>query len=207
MQDVYEEAADSPDTSFNISTTTDAASSNPTAQVVQPPSTARIVDFTIHVNDVDGKAPGVVVAIVEGKLLATERVMKDKSLEDVVYDEMRDMLPQVVQQAQFVFHQHENPELKEIVAFLFVNSFCRTLRFERRRIPKLEDLNDIPEDGYALPEGSRKSIETFSDPSTRNELYEIIGNDGNYDPRFKAAFDRVVELARKVKMTPRNGAS
>lgn len=193
--------------SFDISIT-ETVSSNPSAPVASPPSPARIVDFTIHVNDVAGNASSVIVAIIEGKLLSTELVEKEGSIEAAVAKEMRDMLPQVVQQAQFVFHQNEHQkELKEIVAFLFVNSYCRTLRFKRNGVPKLVDLNDIPGHGYALPEGSRKSMESFSERSTRKELYNILGKDGNYDPRFKAAFDRVVHLARKLKMTPRNGAS
>lgn len=189
----YGQAAEQPDSekSFDISAL-ELASSNPSAP---PQSTVRLVDFTIHVNDCTAQASSTVVGIVEGKLFPTELGPKDKTAREIVAQEMRDMLPQVVQQAQFVFHQHS--DLKDLVAFLFVNSFCRTLRFKRDRVPEL-DLDDIPPDGFAFPEGSRRLIEYIPEKPTRLELYPVMDKTGNYDKRFKAVFNRLVELARKV---------
>lgn len=180
------------------SNTEQGISSNPSEPISSLPSVMRLVDFNLYVNVLGSSAPGIIVAAVEAKPFPVTAIMGGDDLEEAVEKVMQAMLPQVVQQVQFAFNQH--PELKKLHAILFVGSWCRVLRYRRRRVPEISDLDDIPAKGYfAFKANSKRRIEKMADKKTREDKFRIIEGD-DYNPIFKKVFDAVVRHAAKVSM-------
>lgn len=182
------------ETSFE---TGDSSSSGPSAAFPQIKPAVRLIDFNIYVNvTYELTAAGVIVCIVEVKPLPT--LAPGESLHQAIREAMNQMLPQVVQQVQFVFAQHKDV-LNEVYAFLFVSSYLKVLRFLRSRVPELEcDANEVPA-FFSFEPSCKRNINCISEPDTRKEWFRIFDDESlDYDHRFKAAFDRVVKLAKKI---------
>lgn len=173
-------------------------STNPSAPISQPPSAYRLIDFNIYVNDSESNTSGVVASIVEIKALPKSALDLGQETEHVVADVMDSMLPQVIQYAQFVFAEY--PFLDEVHALLFVSSWCKSLRFRRKNVPELPHVDDIPKNGFVpSTDRRRRNMGDFVEKKDR-ESFRIFGEDGDYNPAFKAAFDKIARYAKKVNL-------
>lgn len=157
----------------------------------------RLVDFNIYVNIINDKTPGVLACVVEVKPYPFDKMAAGFSLHESVEKVMEEMLPQVIQQVQFAFHQFSG--LQDMHALLFVAAFCKFLWFKRARVPKLPELGDIPEDGFKQDENDRRAMNNIAEPGTRVRYFRIF--DGrDYSPAFKRGMDRIARFAANIPM-------
>lgn len=176
----------------------EGVSSNPSAPITQPPSSTRFVDFNIYANIINSNIPGVLACVVEVKPFPFDKIEQGMTPIEAIYQAMDDMLPQVVQQVQYAFHQY--CELQEMHALLFVSAYCRFLKFKRNKVPDLPHVDDIPEDGFKFDETQRRrKINKIAERGGRHIVFRLFkGND--YDTAFKRGITRIVRFATNIAM-------
>ncbi|KAI0055182.1 hypothetical protein BV25DRAFT_1833359 [Artomyces pyxidatus] len=166
----------------------------PKKRVNVDPTEYRYVDFTIIQRS--GKKASI-VAIVEVKPHPWETeegalptILEPQSEKDLIYAHRRGMMPQVVLQAQFVFH--EQPDATEVWALCVVGSYCTFCRFERDRTPPLRE-GRAHRDGYR-PIKSQGQPKPRDVPAWTSDTLPILADDRrDYSEGFKDRWQGFME--------------
>lgn len=158
----------------------------------------RYVDFNIYVNIINDSTPGVIACTVEVKSFPFDKIAAGMTVVEAIQQTMKDMLPQVIQQVQFAFHQFSG--LQEMHALLFVGLYCKFLRFKRSKVPPLPDIDDIPENGFKFDETEQhRKMKDLAEPGTRDHWFRLFAGD-DYHPAFKRGMNRVVRFAANIPL-------
>lgn len=163
-------------------------------------SVYRLVDFNIYIRRCLPSMVQVVAAPVEvkpyypkGPFPSMDSLFVDTEVANIFHS----MLPQTIQQVQFVFHEYG--VLDESWAIMLVPPFCQFLKFSRDNIPPLDEADRKVPKVFRLPPGDNRDLTALPDPEFRG-MIPIFRND-DYSPEFKERWDSLMKWTKTVPLT------
>ncbi|KAI0041608.1 hypothetical protein FA95DRAFT_1683119 [Auriscalpium vulgare] len=158
----------------------------------------RVTDFAI----VRRRQQRVVVCVVEIKpqTWTALTVLDENEERAAALKQVEAMMPQVVQQVQFAFH--EQPAQEYMWALCIVGRWCAFQQFERKKTPPL-DLDDLHARGYRP---AMQAQGKFQPAATRisigmADVVPVLADDNqDYHPKFKSAWLKFMTWACTMQL-------
>ncbi|KAI0041842.1 hypothetical protein FA95DRAFT_1682948 [Auriscalpium vulgare] len=158
----------------------------------------RVTDFAI----VRRRQQRVVVCVVEIKpqTWTALTVLDENEERAAALKQVEAMMPQVVQQVQFAFH--EQPAQEYMWALCIVGRWCAFQQFERKKTPPL-DLDDLHARGYrpAMQAHGEFQPEAIDIPVAATGVVPVLADDSqDYHPKFKSEWLRFMTWACNMEL-------